>query len=694
MYYVSRLLKIAFAIALSADHSVYSITIGSDTVVNRLGFQVIANGDRVANFAFLEGGFALLSTNVTATLDTFFPTTGLVDLNGGTLYLSKDFVLHNVVQLQTGGNIIGNGNMLDLAQSVTCVPLGIGGCTAVLNTTQATPSAINSVSWSFDSRFVAVATNTTGGAELVIYEFDGSSLTLRASLNRTVSFRCVAWHPSLYLLALGTASDGANAELVMFSFNPNTFSLTITDSEEFSSNVSAVSWHPGGEYLAVGSSANTREIAVYPVSSGGIFGTPVDVNVIPNDNVNINALSWNYDGTLLASGHAANLRIYVFTTTPSLTLNVTLAVAGGVNGVAWNPNFAFRNILAIGTVSNVPRVRIYRHVVSPASLTQLLTSALDATVRGTRWSPDGYCLGVTKNTSLAANEFFIYAFNTNPLTLVNVTSFNSASSLSSLAWTPNGRYVATGAANNVLAIYSTTAQLLANGMFNWSDLYVRLNTNVCINNCTLRFQGRCVIDGRGNTLSLSPTSTLLVDTNAALLLRDIAITGVTDQNIRCADSTSTCSFENVEMILDGNYTLDQGRFDVLESLLVRGASKIFVQRTGQISTIFRNSIFELDNQVTFSYDPFPARRDGLAFEDQSSQLVLNGATFHTTATGISLEKGTIIVKTTGLVEAEGATSGGAITFGNGVSMDCNQTIELYPDAQLHIGSGAVMYSNV
>lgn len=678
-------------ILVMTAQEICGITIGSDTAVNRLGYQVVANGDRVANFAFLEGGFALQSTSVTATMDTYFATTGLVDLNGGTVYLSKDFVLHNVVQLQTNGNIIGNGNMLDLAQTVSCVPLGIGGSTAVLNTSVAIPNSINSLAWSFDSRFVAVASNVAAGVELSIYEFNGATLTLRASLNRGVTFLTVDWHPSQYLLALGTAVDAGNAELTIFSFNPSTFALTSASTAEFGANVNAVAWHPTGNFVGVGSALGTQEVSVYPVSTLGVLGTPVISNV--TDSVNVNAISWNYNGTLLATGHTANARVYVFSTTPSLTLNTTLAVTGGVNGVAWNPLFQFRDILAIGTASAVPRLRIYRHVQTPASLTLLTSNAIDSTIRSTAWSPDGYTLAVTKNASLASNEFFLFTFNRFPLTLVSVNSFNFASNIKASAWTPNNRYIAQGGDNNVLSIYSSTSQILANGQFNWSNLYTRFNNDICLNNCTVKFQGACTLDGRGNTLSLSPTSTILIDSNATLLIRDMIVCGVTDRNIRCTDSTSTCTFENVEMILDGNYTFDQGRFDVLESLLVRGAGKLFTHRTGQINTILSNSALQLDNQLTYSYDPSPVRRDGLAFEDSSSQLVLNGATFYTTTTGISLQKGALIVQTTGVLQGENTSSAGGITLGNGSTSDCNQIVEFYPDAQLRIASGVVIHNN-
>jgi uncharacterized delta-60 repeat protein len=94
--------------------------VGSDTEVGVFSvFQQITPGGRIAGLASVEDGFGLCGD---AAFDSIFPVIGKICLNGFTLTLNRDLITHNTATISTMGNIVGNGNALDLAKSFVCIP--------------------------------------------------------------------------------------------------------------------------------------------------------------------------------------------------------------------------------------------------------------------------------------------------------------------------------------------------------------------------------------------------------------------------------------------------------------------------------------------------------------------------------------------------------------------------------------------
>mgnify|MGYP006969554494 CR=1 FL=1 len=100
-----------------------AVDIGSDTAVTRFNNQVtINNGDRVAGFAALNGGFSINGSNATGTFDSFFQVSGPLAFNAGTLILNQDLCLSNVSNVGPLGDIVGNFHAFDLSETVTVIP--------------------------------------------------------------------------------------------------------------------------------------------------------------------------------------------------------------------------------------------------------------------------------------------------------------------------------------------------------------------------------------------------------------------------------------------------------------------------------------------------------------------------------------------------------------------------------------------
>ena len=127
-------------------------------------------------------------------------------------------------------------------------------------------------------------------------------------------------------------------------------------------------------------------------------------------------------------------------------------------------------------------------------------------------------------------------------------------------------------------------------------------------------------------------------------------------------------------------------------------------QSSQTSTVSSDAIVTLDTGFTFSYDPiYLASKTLLAFEDDTSTLVLKNASFHATTTGAQLTNGTIEIMGVSSLSSEivytesmdvlVVADDEGITLGNGNSAnDC--TVQLDPAAILQLSQGSLNYNNV
>jgi hypothetical protein len=230
--------------------------------------------------------------------------------------------------------------------------------------------------------------------------------------------------------------------------------------------------------------------------------------------------------------------------------------------------------------------------------------------------------------------------------------------------------------------------------FTWDTVKVSLSCDMKMQNSCIKFSGLSTFNGGGNVLTLDSTSTIIIASGSSLMFKNITIRGVSGTQLTAVDGTSTFSFQNVLMELDGNYSFTVGKFAVLKNLEIAGDGFVFAYRTDQVSTVSSTGRLILDEGLTFSYDPRSSSRSLLQFSDFSAELVLNSATLYSTTTGLSLTSGYLIVDGKSFLAAEGNTAATGITFGDGANAINDFFIELLPAAQLNILRGLVSYANV
>lgn len=676
---------------------VSAVDIGSDTAVTRFNTQqILSDGDRIAGFAGLNAGFALLGSDVTGIFDSFFAVSGEISLNLGTLVLNQNLVLSNESSISSAGNIVGAGHSLALSSNIVSLVSSGGialGCEISFLDSISTGLDVNSVDWNATNEYLAVGLQN-GGNELQVYSWDGSTLTFITGINLGNDAFAVAWHPTNDWIAVGRDGGGGD-ELSNYSFNG--VSLTLLDSVNIGgggADVRGVKWRPQGDFLAMGTDNNTNQLRVYPVNGAGAFGTPAVVDFTPNQDVN--TVDWNDDGTLLAagldSGAADELRVYTFTTLPSLAIESSFPVNQTVTRLSWNKTSPNDDIIAIGLAGGTNRLQLYRH--STNTLTAVSTGQTIAdTVFAVDWHPDGICLAASlANGGSYDLATFLFANDT----LSIESSFELGTDVRTCRWSRSaGAYLATGDTANDLSVYELESNSVDISEVEYSDLELILNNDVLLQDTSITFSGDCIINGRHNTLSLDGTATLIIEEGASLLLQNITVDGVSEDRIRLLDSQSTLSVEDATFILESDYFFDEGVLDVLGDFIITGSST-FHFTTDQQATIrggrindeiggmFYKGALIIDHSV-FRYEPFSNSASLLFFESELSSLQLLSSTLE--ASTLSLITGILTIDGNSFLNGETM-----ITIGNGLASG-NMCMHVLPAAHLGV-IGTVEYANI
>ena len=705
---ILTLLNLIATVSLAVD-------IGSDTAVTRFNTQqTLNNGDRIAGFAALEGGFVLSGINTTGTFDSFFQVSGGVGLQAGTLVLNRDLILHNNTEVTSFGDIVAQGHLLEFTCSNTEVPTTGGdeaGCIIFLNTQELTvvDKDIFSLDWSVADTFLAVGITAAGGTAntVEIWEWDGvSSLVYKSGARpNSKDAESVRWHPTKNWLAIATANNSGGDEVYIYSVDWTTGAFTLLSAADLGGDARSAAWHPTGNYLAVGGSTNTQEVRVYPVSSTGILGTPV---IVGSGNVDVSrndGCDWDVTGSYLAVAFEQSvpnpeLVVYEFNDQPTLSLTTaaTVNIATSIRAIDWNPTYT--QYLAAGLEGNVSiTTEVLEFDPDAGTLTVVSeVTNLNKTTLTLDWTPSGNCIGIGTDSPNDDEIRSIY-FNEVDQSVTQVSAFDTGSSVRAVRWSRETNSVAIGGDDNIIYIYT---QVFAGAnpddpdgpgavsrCFTWSDICVSLNNNLSLNERCILFSGQCSFDGRGHTLTVTPGARIFVDTNSSLCLTNLTIEGVADRNIGFFDSTSTITLQNVNFILDNDYTVTKGHFDIFSDFNVQGNGHKFTYQSEVPTTIQDYGRMILDHNTTFSYDPVVANTNLLQLTTKNSQFVLRNSTLHASS-NMQLLTGRFITErrsslTTG--------SDSSVIFGDGVSSSNNLWIEIAAGATLDLVDGCVIYND-
>lgn len=220
---------------------------------------------------------------------------------------------------------------------------------------------ITAVCWHPSGNYIAVRT-VGDGDDIIIYSFNGAQLEYVTSMeldpSQNNSQNSLSWNPDGTYLVVGSAiteKPDLN-QLVIYQFDGS--SLYYNCSAEIHVGVDAVSYAPNGNYVAVGLASGSDCLQVYYHDVDQETLTPISSMSI-EEPISVLAVTWSPDGNYIAMGRAAGkgteFRVYyVDRKNEKLVLIKAYDIAGDVNTVSWSPD---GNYIAIG--DSITFVSIY-----------------------------------------------------------------------------------------------------------------------------------------------------------------------------------------------------------------------------------------------------------------------------------------------------------------------------------------------
>ncbi|KKP35321.1 MAG: hypothetical protein UR26_C0006G0005 [candidate division TM6 bacterium GW2011_GWF2_32_72] len=703
MFKIKKNIKILFIILVLFPSIAFGATVGSNTAVSRVtALQYFPEIDTniILGFASIEGGFQLQNYRTNCIFDDLFQVSGPIYLNNGQLILKQNLTcLSTTFSL---GSITGKNHILDLQGTLTYLRGGsvpAGQKLLALIDFASTADLVNSIKWSGDGKYIALGMNTTAGNDLAVYSFVDGVLTLVNSVNVGANINSVAWNPTNYILALGSAVNAAGAELQTYSLDPTSGTLYALSGVEIGQIVYGVDWTSDGAYLATLRNVGGSEISVYPMT-GGSFGTPVTSGLGVARNELRDGIVWDKSGNkylaaAVSNAGAGESGVFIFRWNGSTLTNLGLAIATALNvsSLDWMSSGSY---IAVGLNEGTNRLNVYKFNYGAETISLDISNNVGLrNLSAVRFCTDGDDLAVGFVTDGSA-ELYNYAvdFTSTPSLTLNAQKY-FGQSLLSVAWTEvvdpvtsiTTSYLATGLGSGVAPGTAYVFSLEGDAVI--SNLLMRLRAGQINLESKMQFQGVSAIYGFGGFLSLVDTGSIIVGPISILRFEDISFENIGGTDITCLDDSGSIIFQDVDINFTDDFIFPKGGFQVLGTVRFTGDHSFGFQ-TGLTCTINVNSQLILENGITFTYAPSNNNRDLLYMVDDSSLLVLNGGTLRSTTTGLRLTKGRLKITDKSTIYSEGTVAGEFISFGNGVLSD-NLIIDQLADLDI---VGGIDWANV
>jgi len=707
MNYKKAILFITVILLFSFFKKLECPKVGSNSSASRqlkTFFPASDTNNRMEGFAAFENGLTLENSSTTCIFDAFFPVSGDITLNGGMLYLYRDALFKSPFSIGVG-RIDGRSFSIEFPSNISSLKIPSDGHNEIFSycDEKSIGDNINDVDWSFDDSYIAVVCDSFGGNELQIFSFENDQLTLVASHNFGLSSAYVVkWHPSLYYLAVGKRNGD---ELYTFFFNKSNNTLEQKAIADIGI-VYGIAWSPSGNELAVGR-YNQNNLLVYDFQDGLLSNEQAytlyeDVGNLKSASCQKQGLSWSYDGDYLAAAFRIKkndnsvcyaVKLFHFDGGNFID-DAYMEMSSSIGPISWRPN---SSLISIGLYNGSERFRLYKHDPSEKTLEEITNARLgeSRSVYDISWCEGAFVAYVKRKGSINY-ELQVYTFNSEENTFCLVSGHNYTTDLKTLAWSHNGNYIATGGSGDKLVVLSFASSPLI-----FKDVSLFFKSDVIFNGDII-FDGSCVLNMGRNILEFANGSSMTVSAGGQLIIEDARIKGISDNNIVCQDDDCVITLRDVVWIQDGNFSFSNGALRWKNDVLMSG-DYMFGYETIKTSTLLSKSTLELDVGFTFCYDPVIGNKNLLEMEDETSVLLLNGATLHATGTGLQLMNGKMRVLRDSFLSSEITTTvdefENEITIDEGITLgnnnDSNDLVcDIFSGVTLHVLQGSLNYKNV
>jgi len=221
-----------------------------------------------------------------------------------------------------------------------------------------------------------------------------------------------------------------------------------------------------------------------------------------------------------------------------------------------------------------------------------------------------------------------------------------------------------------------------------NDTKIEISSNEAFN-LTWTCSGSVIFNGGGKQVELGTNGGFYVMAGSNLVIDDVRLVGLQGEKIKCEDYTASIVLKNCNLMLSDTFNFNNGSILFDQDVCIDG-EKPFCYCSSVTSTIASKSTLCLEKNLTFSYDPGVVWPDLLRFEDSSSTLLLKGATFYSTATGVQLKTGKLWVAKPSYIASEGDAE---FSLGNDSSSEDIKTV-FEEGIRLELLDGSLAYRNV
>ncbi|MFC1843062.1 WD40 repeat domain-containing protein, partial [Candidatus Dependentiae bacterium] len=307
---------------------------------------------------------------------------------------------------------------------------------------------VRSVDWSTSGTYLAIGgDNGTGGYEVRVLSFDGSSLSLIDSYTHSHRVTSVAWSPSGQYLAIGSFNVVGGYEVRVFQFNGSSLTTLSGANYDNGVNVYSVSWSPSGQYLAMAGdvAADNKAFRIFQFN-GTTLSAPINHPGLAGSA--FNSVDWSSCGRYLAIGAAGgSVAIFEFDgasiTNPGGGGLVYYDHGAAVYSVNWSSCGTY---LAMGGQKGTGdyEVRVLVFDASSSSLTEVANYASGSaiTALSVSWSPREKYLSIGGNDGTGTYELRILEFDGS--SLAEVTGYDHGDNVLGVDWEGSGQYLAMG----------------------------------------------------------------------------------------------------------------------------------------------------------------------------------------------------------------------------------------------------------
>ncbi len=288
---------------------------------------------------------------------------------------------------------------------------------------------INSVDWSPDEEYIAIATEYS--QKVIVYNKTGFKIWSSSDLGGHVF--SVDWSPDGELLAAGIGwfEEGYHGKVVVF----NRSGSIVWESEDLSGNVMSVSWSPDGGYIAV-STGYAHKVYVFTRSGSRVW-------VSKNLGKWVTSVDWSPDSKYVVAGLSDN-KVVVLDNKGSRVWSADLK--GSVWSVSWSPSGEYIVAGLSWSEGGTPHGLVC--LLNSSSGDIIWESSDFGEVSSVSWSPDGrYIIAGLWHF----NKFII--FDRGGAVLKKVGTLES--SVVDVSWSLSGEYIAVSGTSSLI-VFNTS----------------------------------------------------------------------------------------------------------------------------------------------------------------------------------------------------------------------------------------------